>query len=398
MSDLSGQVPVAGQNTGSAIIQLNVLAKAVVDQPQFPVIDVPGLQNINDHLATAQTHANDWLNMYSGQVWNRLQGIISTGEIFNNLYAPLYQAAQNMGNETQFQPNEIQKVVGALQALQSLVQSQYKQTQDTYTAVTTYRTSVSADHSQFMTDYNTANTALGGASGEIAQLQAKISSEQDAMNKDLSMIAGGAAMMVVGLLMIAVGALAEIETAGVSTAIVVAGIAVVAGGASMTGVAGKNYDDTMNNLKTDQTTLANDQAEIALLNGLKGQFDGLNNTLGTAEEALNNLVTAWQQLGNSINAVITDLQSPEDYLTTLKQTTPDATPSTVSLIISAELQTANQDWSSAVTLAQAYLTKGRNIEYVSTGQQSPTQQAIAQAGTQSTNMLARPRPRLRLAA
>jgi non-hemolytic enterotoxin B/C len=393
MSDLSGQVSGAGQDTGSVVIQLNVLAKTVVDQPQFPTIDVAGLQDINKHLATAQGHANDWLNTYSGQVWNRLQGIISFGEIFNNLYTPLYQAAQNMGNESQFQPNEIEKLIGALQALQSLVKSQQTQSETTYTALTTYRTGVSADHSQFLTDYNTANTALGGDTGEIAELQKKISSEQDALNKDLAMIAGGSTMMVVGVLMIAVGALAEIETAGVSTLLIVGGVAVVAGGATMTGIAGKNYDDTMKNLSADQTTLANDKAELTLLTGLKGQFDSLNTTLGTAEAALNNLVTAWQQLDNSIGAVVSDLQNPQDYLATVQKTQPEATPATVSIIISAELETANQDWTTAVQLAQSYLSKGRNIQYVSTGNQAPTQQAIAQQASQSSVAMVAPRIR-----
>lgn len=390
MGDLSGTVATAGQDTGSAIIQLNVMAKTVVDQPQFPDIGVAGLKDINTHLATAQGHANDWLNNYSGQVWNRLQGIITFGEVFNNLYTPLYKAAQNMATESQFKPNEIQQLVGALQALQSLVQSQLTQSQQTYTLITGYRTNVSADHATFITDYNTANAALGGDQGLIKQLQDKISSEQSALNKDLAMIAGGSTMMVVGVLMIAVGALAEIETAGVSTALIVGGVGVVAGGAAMTGVAGKNYDDTMKNLSNDQVALANDQSELTLLTGLKGQLDSLDSTLQNAETVLGNLVTAWQQLDNGIGAVVTDLQNPQDYLSTLKKNDPTATPMTVSIIVSAELETANQDWTSAVALANSYLSKGRNIQYVSTGG-APTQQAIAQAASQSGNMLAMPR-------
>jgi non-hemolytic enterotoxin B/C len=388
MSDLSGNVMNAGQDTGSSIIQLNVLAKTVVDQPQLPVINVPGLGDVNTHLMTAQGHANDWLNTYSGQVWNRLQGIISFGEVFNNLYTPLYRAAQNMASESQFQPNEIQTLVQALQAIQSLVRAQSTQTQQTLSVVTGYRTVVSADHSVFLTDYNTANTALGGDTGDIAELQKKIDAEQSALNKDLAMIAGGSTMMVVGVLMIAVGALAEIETAGVSTALVVGGVAVVAGGAAMTGIAGKDYDSTLKNLRADKAALANDQAELTLLNGLKGQLDSLNTTLSSAEAALSNLVTAWQQLDNAIAAVVTDLQNPQDYLATLQQSDPSATPMTVSIIVSAELTTANQDWASAVALAQAYLTKGRNIQYVNTGTLAPTQDVIAHAGNQSGHALA----------
>ena len=57
-----------------------------------------------------------------------------------------------------------------------------------------------------------------------------------AISKDSAEIGGGAAMAIVGGLTIAVGLLAEIPTAGASTAVVVAGIAVVAGGAVLIGM------------------------------------------------------------------------------------------------------------------------------------------------------------------
>lgn len=367
----------AGHDTGSQIIQLNVLAKAVAEQPQFPTIDVDGLRDLNKHLATAQDHANAWLNSYSGQCWNTLQGLISFGETFDNLYSSLASAAQNMAKENQFQPGEISRLIASLQALQSLVQGQLTQCQKTYEVITTYNTQVLSDESTFKTDYDTANRILGGTTGEIAQLQNKISAEQDALNKDLSMIAGGATMMVVGVLMIAVGALAEIETAGVSTGLIIGGIAVVAGGAAMTGIAGKNYDDTMKDLASDQQKLAADQAELTLLNHAKGQISGLSTTLANTAAALANLVTAWQQLDNGIAAVVTDLQNPQDYLASLQKDDPSATPQTVSIIVSAELQTAQQDWERAVTVASALLEKGRNVQYITTGNQQPTQQAIA---------------------
>jgi non-hemolytic enterotoxin B/C len=372
-------IGLAGHDSGSLIIQLNVLAKTVAEQPQFPVLDIDGLRDINKHLATAQGHANDWLNSYSGQLWDRLQGLISFGETFQNLYKPLYQAAQNMASENTFQTNEINKLIGALQALQTLVRSQSEASKTTYDVLTSYRTSVAQDHSLFLTDFNTANAALGGATGEIAQLSRKIQSEQDALNKDLAMIAGGSTMMVVGVLMIAVGALAEIETAGVSTAVIVAGVAVVAGGATMTGIAGKNYDDTMKQLSHDQRTLANDKAELTLLNAAKGQLGGLNDTLDQTTAVLGNLVTAWQQLDNGIDAVVSDLQNPQDYLASLRKDDPTATPQTVSIIVSAELETASQDWASAVHVASSLLEKGRNVQYVTTGKDMPTQGAIAKA-------------------
>lgn len=184
-------------------------------------------------------------------------------------------------------------------------------------------------------------------------------------------------MIVVGVLIIVVGALAEIETAGVAAGLVIGGVAVVAGGVAMTGIAGKNYDDTMKDLANDQQKLAAEQAELTLLNHAKGQISGLSTTLANTAAALANLVTAWQQLDNGIAAVVTDLQNPQDYLASLQKDDPSATPQTVSIIVSAELQTAQQDWERAVTVASALLEKGRNVQYITTGNQQPTQQAIA---------------------
>lgn len=376
-------VSVSGHDTGSAIIQVNLYAKTVVDQAKFPEINVAGLQDINKHLSLAQTHANTWLNDYSGKVWDRLQGIVTFGELFGHLYLPLHKAAEDMATETDFQPNEIHKLVSSLQALQSLVKAEHQKCVDTYTLITTYRTDVSADHSSFLTDYNTAIAVLGGTEGEIAQLNSKITSEQDAMSKDLAMIAGGSTMMVVGVLIIVVGALAEIETAGVSTLLIVAGVGVVAGGATMTGIAAKDYDTKMQQLRDDQIKLANDKAEVSLLTHLKGQLTGLNDKLGLEEAALNNLVTAWQQLDNGIGAVIQDLQNPQDYLAQLKKNDPTATPATVSIIVAAELETANDDWQTAVKIATALLDKGRNIQYVSI-KDLPTQAEIAKASSPQT--------------
>lgn len=377
-NDITGSATgLAGHETGSQIIQLNVLAKAVAEQPQFPTIDIDGLRDLNKHLATAQQHAEAWLNGYSGQCWNTLQGLISFGETFDNLYGSLAAAAKAMADESEFKPGEISKLIGALQALQTLVRQQQDTCQKTYDTLTVYRTQVTQDESTFKTDYDTANRILGGTTGEIAQLEKKIDAEQSALNKDLAMIGGGATMMVVGGLMIAVGALAEIETAGVSTALIVGGVAVIAGGATMTGIAGKNYDDTLKALRADQSRLAQDKAELTLLQHAKGQISGLTGTLDQTTAALANLVTAWQQLDNGIGAVVSDLQNPQDYLASIRKSDPSATPQTVSIIVSAELETAQQDWSSAVDIASSLLAKGRNVQYISTGSEAPTQAAIA---------------------
>lgn len=397
MGDLSGSVSVAGTDVGNAVVVLSAMAASVTNQPKFPDVTADELRDLNPHLAAAQGHANQWINSWSAQVWDRLQGIVTFGEEFGNLEDALRKAAGAIGDETSFAPDQIAQLVAMLQALQTQVSGQQTQSEAVFDAITQYATEVGSDYSTFLTDFNTANRVLGGDSGAIQRLTEKIAAEHDAMSKDLAMIGGGAAMMVVGILIIAVGALAEFETAGAATLVIGAGIAVVAGGAAMTGVAGKDYDDKLGQIAQDEAELATDQAEIALLHGVGTQLTALTTTLGKAQAALGNLVTAWEQLDNGIQAVVDDLQNPEDYLASIRVTQPHATPATVSLIISAEIETAAQDWSNAVSLATAYLAKGRNIQYVDTGSSPPTQANIVAAAAAAGHAAALPRVR-RLAA
>lgn len=381
MSDISGAVGVAGAGTGGAIVALNVLAKTVVLQAAFPATTSKELQDLNPHLLVAQSHANDWLNKYSSELLNCLQGIRTAGDVFGHLYEGLYAAAQAMATETAFQPNEIAKVVQELQALQSIVQEQYASSTNTYSDLTAYSNQVNADYAAFVTDFNTANRVLGGDQGAISQLLDKIQAEHTAMGNDLAMIGGGAAMIVVGILVAAVGVLCDALSFGAATVVVIGGIAVIAAGAAITGYGGKDYDDKMASIASDTATLLADKDELKLVTGVKGQLTTLTGALGQAQAALGNLVTSWQELDNGIGLVISDLQNPEDYLATLQKYQPDARPSTVSAIISAEIATANDDWTSAITLIDAILGKVRGIQYVVTGNALPTQDAITKAAT-----------------
>lgn len=373
-----GKVHGATSYSGSSIITLNVYAKSIVDQAALPKLDVKGLKDVNTHLTTAQAHADKWLNVYSKDAWNRLQGVISFGELFTNLYKPLYAAAEKMGTEKEFRPNEIYKLIGALQAMQTLVKKQAAESQQCYSEITGYKDLVTKDHRIFKADYNTAVAELGGTKGEIAQLEKDIRAWQDGQNFALAVGGIGATIMVVGGLIIAVGALAEFETAGLSTALVIGGIAVVAVGAVLTVGSITTYEVGQSIVAKKMKQLANDKVELAALTALRGQITGINDTLNHAEAALSNLVTAWQQMDNAIDAIIADLQNPQDYLAKIKEHDPTATPLTASMIVCAELETANDDWDATVKYASALLDKGRNIKYIKVMNKLPTQKTIEQ--------------------
>jgi hypothetical protein len=384
---------VAGSDVGSGIIQLNVLANTVVNQPAMPTVAVPALTDVGSQLVTAQGHAKDWLYMYSKELWNCLQDIISYGETFNNLYVSLSTAAKSMAQDNKFQPNQIASLILMMQELQALVKQPQADATAVYQALTAYSTAVAADHTAFVTDFNAANVALGGTSGAIAKLTKKIAADNQALKTDLQLLGAGPTAIVTGMLVVAVGILGEIETAGVATALVVGGVAIIAGGATATGLAGTNYDSTMTALQADQAALAADNTALTLLTGLKGQLDGLANTLETTYNTLGNLITGWGQIENGLQSVINDLNNPEGFLAFIQKNDPNANPGTVSGIIVAQIETAQEDWINAVKIANSYLTKGRQVQYVSTAA-LPTQQAIAQAALAAGVAGCAPRPTL----
>ncbi|MDO7884221.1 HBL/NHE enterotoxin family protein [Hymenobacter cheonanensis] len=104
----------ASSGTSGQLLKLNSAAQAIANQAQFPTIPaVPTLASLNTHLATAQGHANAWLNTYSGSVLDTLQGVVTFGELFTKLYNPLHAAAVALGTQSGFAPN--QRLIQALQ-------------------------------------------------------------------------------------------------------------------------------------------------------------------------------------------------------------------------------------------------------------------------------------------
>ena|GEM_PF-1674919 len=369
----------AALSSGAQIVVLNNAAHAIANQAPFPPIpDVPGLDKINDHLTAAQGHANDWLNTYSAEVLNTLQGVVTFGELFTNLYTPLLTAAQNLGTQTSFNQDQISSLISEIGALQTQVNTELTQVQKVQTDLSTYVTNVGSDYSSFKGDYDTANTYLGGDQGKLADLQKEIDADNSAMTKDALMIAGGSVGMVAGILLVVAGALGEFETAGASTALIVGGLALMAGGATATGLGGKDYDAKLEDLTAATIKLNQDQSDLTTLASLKTSFSSIKDQLQSTEDALQSLVTSWQELSNGISAVVSDLQNPEAYLESLQKNDPNATPATVSIIVSAELETANDDWSNSLKQAQTLLANLRGVQFLVI-QGQPTQANIQAA-------------------
>jgi Bacillus haemolytic enterotoxin (HBL) len=353
---------------GGYVISLNQSALQVCNQASFPSISIKSLTNLNSQLDAAKQHAKTWQSQYSKDVLNTLQTIITSGTLFTNLYNPVIQAASNLvANTGQFNDTNISNLISLLMPLQQQVASSAKSAQNVYGEITTYQQDVESDYTNFVTAYNTANAELGGTQGAIAQLQKQADAYQTAMNRDAIMIAAGAPTIIAGIALITVGAVGDLVTGGAATAAIVAGVVLVGGGVAMEAVAGKNYSESLAAYNSIQKEIANDKLELQQLSSIKGAATNLTTNLSDAEKVIGNLVTGWQELGNNFQAVISDLQNPEQWLENQQKLNPNqrVTPQIASDILCAELQTAQSDWNSAITQAQNVLHAADNVFYQS---------------------------------
>ncbi|HYG30538.1 MAG TPA: HBL/NHE enterotoxin family protein [Allosphingosinicella sp.] len=310
---------------------VNGCCTAILEQADISVPDMPSL---GQHQQTTRDHANYWINSVQPTLIASIGAVVGFSNQYNAFLVPLMQAAPNVNTD----PTAKNTVVQGLQLLKQSVTTYGGKTTSATSAVDSFRSSFTSDYSAFDSDITAMNTKLTGLSGdggEIKQLTDKISAEQDAMSKDLSMIAGGATMMVVGGLMIAVGALAEIPTAGASTALIVAGGVVVVGGAILTGFGGSDYRSTLAQYKQDVEQLAADNAEVTLLTHVSGQITSMNTQINTAVSALNAMEAAWQNLGTEFDTLLTAVNGTD----------------VDSAFLQAQLQTAGTDWNDMATQA-----------------------------------------------
>ncbi|HEX9964670.1 MAG TPA: HBL/NHE enterotoxin family protein [Allosphingosinicella sp.] len=315
---LAASSPISSENhtaavnaTATAGALVNACCTSILQQENLVVPSMPGIAT---HQQTARDHANNWINTVQPTLIAAIHGIVAFGNQFDAFMTPLLAAAAKVATD----PTAKNTVVTGLTLLKNNATTHMKTATNSTNAVAGFRENFSSDFSSFQSDLSAVQTQLTADSpdtGSIAQLTKKCEADQTAMSKDLAMIAGGATGMVVGGLMIAVGALAEIETAGASTALILAGGVMVAGGAVMTGMAGSHYHNLLNDYHDDMVKLAAAKAELTLLIHVKGQLTALDEQIDPAVKALNSLQASWQLLGTEFQTLLgqvngTDINGP----------------------------------------------------------------------------------------
>lgn len=337
----SSSVNQGMSNSMAASVMLQTYTNTVLQTPDIKLpsqVDTDSnstvVEDLPAHQALARTNATNYLNNINPLIVNTVADVIGFGNLWNAEYSLLYSLAENIGegdNATTF--------TQGMNNLINKTELAEKNTQPVIDALNAFLPLIQTDERNFTQDATNVNNALGGEEGEIAQLQKEIQSYNDAMNKDLAIIAAGATADVVGGLMIAVGVLGEIETGGVSTALIVGGIAVIAGGTTAMGVAGADYTKTSNAYKQANAELQQDQQVMASTQQAQQTISSLVDAVGQGITAVESLQKGWNSLQADFNQVIQALEQADD-------------PSLGSWLTSL-LSAANADWVDTLNLAKS---------------------------------------------
>lgn len=301
---------------------------------QQPAIVIPAsvaskLPPVNDYLTTAQSNASDYLTNIQPKILLVVTDVAGYSAQFSQFSTLITGKINDWKGGS---PSARQDALDLLQALQQALQSKLDNVNGVKSSLAGFQTKLNVDISNFNTASSRADTVIGGDQGAIAELDNQISE----MDKRIAGAATGVALsgltIIGGALMIAAGSIASFITAGTSTPLVVAGVAVVVVGAA--GLTASSI--VLSQLIGAKAGLIEQKAQLDADLKFLTNFKSTMGTLGTAatEAAtqIGNMSNAWGLLSGNLGNVVGSIQQSRDY-------------SQLPVVVQAYLNTAGAQWS-----------------------------------------------------
>jgi non-hemolytic enterotoxin B/C len=285
--------------TSQALI-VQTYCNCVNEQPQVDFSKDPALATyqtqINAGLATAQDHANNYLNNIQPAI---IQNITNIGNYYaiNNAVATSLPAD---ATEDQW--------IEALTTLQNQCANYERTAQGVVDSLASLNSALTSDSSAFATIVSNLNTAVNGDDGALSQDDSELTSIQGKIDGAIAGIVASAVAVVGGAIMIFVGAVATFATAGAASGLVIGGIGVLAGGlGGETGSAFAlaSFNNQKASLLADESRL---NAEVKLALGVSNSYQSLQNQVSAAVTAATQMKSAWSFLSGDLAGMASDLQ------------------------------------------------------------------------------------------
>jgi archaellum component FlaC len=218
-----------------------------------------------------------------------------------------------------------------LQQLQNALDDKKKSVIVVSKDLNNFITDINQDISNFHTASIKADTIIGGDQGSLASLDSAISKIDTTISVAIAGIAISGLVTVGGGLLVAVGSIANFVTAGTSTPVIVAGVALVVvgvAGVTASSIVLKNTLEAKSKLLQQKAEL---NANLIFLKNFKSTIGTLETSASLASSQLGSMSNAWVTLGNNMGNVIQALDNARTY-------------SELTITVQAYLNTANTQW------------------------------------------------------
>lgn len=319
----------ANKSLSSASAAVQTYCATILQQADITLKEMPDLPK---HQKVARQHALLWNETVLPGLSNTNADIIGFANQFTAFYKKMVDLADKIATDRTARDSLLE----ALSLLRNTIKGKKAAADAVKSTLEEFQRNLNADHTTFLSDAKAASALYEGASGVIAKLSSDIYLAQRTLNSMIGVMAGGAVGIAGGAIMIFVGALAEIETAGVSTGLILGGIGLLAGGIGSEIAGGTEYALTVNRMESLYEQLRADKHGLLAVKVVQGHLDGLVEQIAAALTAIGTLIQQWSNLDDSLGEVIEDM---------------DKTPGTSGAELKAELARANEDWKLALSLA-----------------------------------------------
>ncbi|MBB5471046.1 hypothetical protein HDG32_007201 [Paraburkholderia sp. CI2] len=285
----------------SAALIIQTYANSVLEQPQVDFSKIPGLQSyqdqINSGLATAQGHANNYLNVLQPQVIQNMADIGNYYQLNKALPATLPAGSS------------VDQWTALLQSVLDKSTTYRTSALKTVNDLQVFRGQLQTDSQSFATTVTNLNSAVNGDNGVLAQINDELGTLQSTIDGAIAGIVASTLTIAGGVFVICVGAIADFVTAGTSTGAVVGGVGMVAagvGGEAGSVVALVTANESKGKLLGEESRLKD---EVKLATAVSGGYTTLSNKVGDAITAATAMANAWNSVASDLTDIIGDLQS-----------------------------------------------------------------------------------------
>jgi hypothetical protein len=328
-----GNLKDAVHDIASGLILVQTYTKTITTQPI--ITGLSELPNLADHQNTAISHANNWLMSIQPDIIQVQADIGAFADGFNTFYSPLLDLANKIAAGGGDQGQNVIKFNEGLSELQKQVADKQANVKRVSAELNSFQVDMGVDDRAFQSDYADAKNKILQVGGPLDLLNTQLTRDQADMAADVSKIALAAVGDVAGGLMICVGALAEIETAGLATVLIMGGLFVIGGSSAEMGLAIKDYIAKQHDYTNVSNQIAQINAEITVLTTVKGQLDSFTIALGKAITAMSSVDRAWDKINSSFKDLSEQLTNNIN---------------TASPFIVSEVTTAGTEWTDLKTL------------------------------------------------